>query len=347
MAQRPKYGPLTPPPLPGVDFLTEYQAGMKGLFDAASLPLTAVGGTANALTASLAWDLDAGLLDGMKFTLTWAASNTGPMTLAINGAAPVNVLDATGAAMLSGSARTGTRALLEYIGGAFRVLVGADASAADQRFFWRYTASGVWAKPVGLTDDTMVTIEAIGGGGGGGASNTNANANGGGGGGAYAMLRARLGDLPASVAVAVAAGGVAGAAGGNSTFGTLLTAYGGGAGGNSNASFRGGHGGGGGLMGAGGTGGNAASSAGTDAAGGTMGGGSFAGSTPHATLPEGGGAGGGIGTGGNAYYGGAGAGGVSTRAGNGGAGLDAAGLAPGGGGGARAAGGRGEVRIWI
>lgn len=359
MAQRPKLGPLTPPPLSGVEFLTEYQLAMKGLFDAASFPLTAIGGTANNVTASLAWDLDAGLIDGMKFTMTFAATNTGPMTLALNGAAPINLLDIAGGAMIAGAAKAGNRALLEYIGGAFRVLIGADASAADRRFYWRFTASATWTKPAGLSDDTLVHLEAWGGGGGGASGGS--NSGGGGGGGGYACRIVRLGDLPSSLSVSIAAGGLPtlpGQAGGDTTIGTILIAYGGGGGASGGGSGGGalgkgvlgaGSGAPGGLMGGGGGGGG--DGAGTTPINGEVGsyyggGGGGAGSTPSIS-----------GSGAGALYGGGGGAGrgntnqsgipgYSVYGGRGGA-QQEAGLAPAGGGGRAAAGARGEVRIWI
>lgn len=334
MAERPKFGPLTPPPLSGAAFLAEYRAGMKGLFDAAVFPLTGIGGTANSVTASLAWDLDAGLLDGMKFCLTWAADNTGPMTLAINGAAPVNVLDATGGAMIAGAAKGGTRALIEYIAGAFRVLTGGGVSAAEQRFFWRFSSSGTWAKPAGISDDAIVTVEMWGGGGGA------AGGNGGGGGGGYARREFRAADLPTSIPVNVGAGGAIGTAGGNSGFGTLLLAFGGG-----QAS-----------TGGGGRGGGSMEAGGSLANGGYLGGGE--GGTPgvstsrggSATTEWGGGGGSATGTasGGRAVFGGGGGGGIAgvSKFGGDGGGSGVPGAAPGGGGGHSSPGARGEVRIW-
>lgn len=352
MAQRPSFGPLTPPPLSGVDFLTEYHSGMRGLFDAASFPLTGVGGTANDLTASLAWDLDAGLTDGMKFSLTWAADNTGPMTISINGAGPVDILDASGGALSANMVRSGVRAALEFIGGALRVISGADTDDNQRRFYWQFTASGTWVKPANLPDDAMVLIEAWGGGGGGGNSAVNPTANGGGGGGGYASIRVRAADLPSSVAVAVAAGGAVATAGGDSTFGAVLIAYGGGRGGNSNGAAGGGGGGGGGTAGAGGGGANATAEPGLNGSPGILGG-AGGGGPDEPAWPEGGGGGGRGVQGGAAYLGGGGGGsgatglgGISLRAGAGGA-AGVAGVAPAGGGGRAAPGARGEVRVWI
>lgn len=208
---------------------------MNAMYRSVAFPLTAVSG-ANAVTAALDPPLSgAGLIDGMRFGLTWAAANTGAVTLSINGSAPVPVLTANGAALIPGDVGAGLRSTIEYISGAFRVLspLLGSSSGGSASYFWQFTASGTWTKPSGISDDRMVTIEAWGGGGGGnyGLSSSTTSC---GAGGAYASKRFRLADLPASVSVTVGAGGTGrtgsvgnGTPGGNSTFGTLLTAFGG------------------------------------------------------------------------------------------------------------------------
>jgi hypothetical protein len=194
-----------------------------------------------------------------------------------------------------------------------------------------FTASGTWTKPAGLPDDTPVYVEAWGGGGGGRSASNNA----GGGGGAYAARWFRAGDLGATVTVTIGAGGAAQTAGGNTTFGTFLTAFGGG-----------GH-----TGGATGAGGGETSAGAGDVPGLPGGGAGTAafGVGAHAlTIYGGGGAGLGA-AGGRAVYGGGGGGttgGISAYGGNGGS-SGVAGSAPGGGGGGQAAGARGELRVWI
>ncbi len=349
-------GSSTPPLTPSA-FFNEYAERIDTLFDASALPLTAVGGTGNAVTATLDPPLaSAGVfVDGMKFTLTWAAQNTAGVTLQINGGAAIPVLNRQGQALDVAALVPGLRSMIEYIGGAFRILTDVADGTAQQRF-WTFTASGTWLKPGGLEDDQIINVECWAGGGGGGSG-------GGGGGGGYSMRRVRAADMPGSVTVTIGAGGAVGGSGGNTSFGALVTAFGGRVGG------AGAGGGGGGEVSQGGAGGGAAPAPGSGSgAGGSVGGGA-GGNGVSGTLSTGqagddartiggGGGGGGSGTGaggagGNAVMGGAGggaspngAGGQSVRGGNGGA-SGSAGSAPGGGGGRNAAGARGEVRIWI
>jgi hypothetical protein len=354
MASRLTFSDLSTPPLPGggaSGLMRQYSERFKTLFDASALPLTAVGGTANAVTATLDPPLDGGgLVDGMKFEITWGASNTAGVTLALNGGSALAVLDPAGSALIAGAIGSGLRSLLEYIGGAFRILspLLSSLGGGSQRYYWQFTSSGTWTKPAGLDDDAMVTIEGWGGGGGGA---TGGLGQGGGGGGGYKRLIVRAGDLPSSVSVTIGAGGAIGSNGSNTTFGSLLTAYQGvGA-----TGVNGARGGGGLPNGSLGAGIGAAQVAGNPG---------VAGGEP--SLESGGGGGGSAansanssgGAGGNALFGGGGGGGSRTGSGalgvggtsvfggNGG-GQGVAGSAPGGGGGAGAAGARGEIRVWI
>lgn len=351
MASRTTVSGSSTPPLTPVDFFDEYAARIDTLFDASGLPLTSVGGTANAVTAVLDPPLAVAgsFVDGMKFTLTWSAANTGAVTLAINGGSAIAVVDKKGAALATGALASGLRSMIEYIGGSFRILTEVADGAAAQKY-WQITSSTTWTKPTGLHDDAMVMIEAWGGGAGGG---TNANSGGGGGGG-YSMRQMRAADVPSSVTVTIGAGGAISQPGNNTTFGTLVTAYAGG----STTDVSGSAGGGGaGALGAGGEGGDVSSGAAGLGGGGAGGAGGAAGNTGGAASNIWGGGGGGSGgafngAGGLAIHGGGGgggasrAGGLSLHGGLGGAG-GSPGAAPGGGGGRNAAGARGEVRVWI
>lgn len=110
----------------------------------------------------------------------------------------------------------------------------SGAKQADQQVF---TASGTWTKPSGFGSKSYALIECGGAGGGGGRSATAANA-GGGGGGAYSYAWVLLSQLGATETITIGAAGVGkitsagtGTAGGNTTAGSWVTAYGGGAGG--------------------------------------------------------------------------------------------------------------------
>lgn len=344
MALRTTLSGSSPPPASGPDVLNEYAERIGTLFDASCLPLTAVGGTADAVTATLDPPLaTAGVfVDGMKFTITWGATNTAGVTLAINGGAALPVLDAAGNALIPGAIKAGLRSQIEYVGGSFRILSSqGGAGGGSESYYWAFTANGTWTKPLGLDDDRMVTIEAWGGGGAGGVGS---GARGGGGGGGYSMRRVRAGDLPSSVAVTVGAGGLpGGSSSGNSTFGSILTAFGGANG--ANSAVNGGAGGGELERGSGSTGGKIGGGGAMADAATTWGGAGGANADPNAAGKAGGGSvhGGGGGGGDGSTVG---AGGRSLYGGDGGA-AGVAGSAPGGGGGSKAAGARGEVRISI
>lgn len=368
MPPRTTFSELSSPPVTGTAFLAEYADRLKSLFDAAAFPLTSVAGTGNAVTASLDPPLDpGGLVNGMKFTITWGAANTGAVTLAINGGTAVPVVDADNVALGASALASGRRSLIEYIGGAFRILSSAGGGAAGGGpTYQAFTASGTWNKPTGYDPDTLILVECWGGGGGGGrAPRSNNSGGGGGGGGAYAARLFRYADVPTSVSVSVGAGGTAGAAvgtaggnGGTTTFGSLVSAPGG-------------------------FGGPVSSGIGTvgAAGGGEIGPGGTSGGPTNNALSIYGGGGGGIGTntaarrGGFAFYGGGGGGGAGVAALAGDSGLSAAGgnggnaaiepssatagTVPGGGGGGQGvattltsvgfagAGARGECRISI
>ncbi len=296
---------------------------------------------------------------------------------------------------LGGTSVSGAQGSVAYIGasgvpallapgtsGQFLKTQGASANptwgTASFTDYQAFTSSGTWTKPV-VTSSSMTTVQCWGAGGGGGASNR----RGGGGGGSFVQWTKLTSALGSTETVTIGSGGATNAAGGSTTFGSWLTAYGGGAGGTSSgASAPGGGGGGGGLLSVGGDGQDSTSGAAGGTAGSLYGAAGGAGGQTGAGIgpsnggvgstgtgsPAGeGGAGGGGGgadsapggvggAGGSTAWAGAGgggtgnathgAGGTSLFGGGNGGGNGVAGTAPGGGGGGGASGARGECRVF-
>lgn len=249
----------------------------------------------------------------------------------------------------------------------------AFLSVVQRPFYREYTSSGTFSKPPGYL---QFGHHVVGGGGSGGKTSGTSFQVGGGGGGAGAHGVNPVSAYASSETITVGGGGAAatvagnGNAGGKSSIGTLVEAYGGGAGGGASGASRHG-GGGGGLGGVGDTGGTGAGTGGIGLSG-TADGTETAGSTVDTNAPfespvYGGGGGASWYAGSASVFGGGGGGGCnnpatafaagrSLYAGSGGAasptGSATAGTFPGGGGGATqtgassGAGGDGVVRIW-
>lgn len=256
-------------------------------------------------------------------------------------------------------------------------LTGTSTTAIVVRDYAYADSPVTYTKPDRLL---YVDVELWAGGGSGGS---NSDGAGGGGGGSYNKARLYASQLNATTSITIGAGGAAvtnnvGNLGGDSSFGSLVFAYGGGRGGNGIGD---GGGGGGGIVSSGGTGADGAGGTGGRVLGGTGG----SSSVGDASIYGGGGGGDDSFTGGESVYGGAGgggngaqggtsiyggggggggntggpeAGGVSLYGGNGGTGGDGtpttptAGSVPSGGGGAShsaavasGAGGNGQARI--
>jgi hypothetical protein len=228
---------------------------------------------------------------------------------------------------------------------AFKDSAGAITTFGQMTDRQQFDASGTWTKP---GNGTVAILQCWGGGASGGRGGTG-DGGGGGGGGAYSEKMIALASLSAAVSVTIGAGGTAqsvddtdGNAGGDTTIGAYLTAYGGGAGGGDNAGDNGG-GGGGGLTSAG--------SVASTTTGGTGGGpaGSIGGTSTAAannSNPFGGGGGGSANTaGGGGLYGGGGGGAGETTASGQDGGFSVFGGGGGGGGGDTTAGGAGGAAI--
>lgn len=294
-----------------------------------------------------------------SFTFKPQNNNTGATTLNVNslGAKDIKKDDGTGTlvALEADDLKANIPVNVVYDGTQFIAQLGGGSPNV---YIAEFTSSGTFTKPAGY--DYFI-VELWGAGGGGGKSTASSGCGGGGGG--YSFKRFEYADIGTSETVTIGAGGAKkttqanGGTGGESTFGSLLTAYGG-SGGRYNAN--GGAGGGSGLSGfpcRDSAGNGYTATAGTSssyAVGGIAsgGGGGYYNNITYGVGADsiyGGGGGGGASSGGNSIYGGGGgsdgalAGGTSLYGGNGGTGVFTTGNAtdgafPAGGGGASSGG---------
>jgi hypothetical protein len=129
---------------------------------------------------------------------------------------------------LGGSEGTAGQVPLSQGDGLPPVWAAIPGSAID---YQEFTTSGTWTKP---ENASLVYVEAVGGGGGGG-NHTSDTSGGGGCGGEHVAILLLASSLGATESVTVGAGGDGGAdgstiqgnAGGDSAFGSVVTAYGG------------------------------------------------------------------------------------------------------------------------
>lgn len=332
-------------PVTGAAYMDDIADEVRELWDRCHTVLTSIGGSANAVTASVSPALGSrGLRVGMLFSWVPVASNTGAMTLQLPGLAAAPILQPSGAALVTGQVLAGTTYLMAWAGSAFILLTATVTPRINDRQMFTALGGYTWSKPVGCPDNALVRVRLWAGGGAGAAVAGTANGcGGGGGGGQYFEEVFRAGDLPSSVSGTIGSGGAVGAlgtaggAGGDTTFGALLRAGGGGGG---QIGYT--------TTGAGGIGGSITGfPAGIGGNGGTL---TVAPSWPTTSVSAGasvysGGAGGAAARSNNAGgYVDVGAAGTSQRGGAGGA-AGAAGTAPAGGGGVNGAGARGQAEI--
>lgn len=93
------------------------------LWQFSATPLTSVGGTADAITASSVDAAIASYVIGMWFWLVPGASNTGAATINIDSRGVKSVVDRSGNALTAGAIVSGQIALIVYDGTNFRLLI--------------------------------------------------------------------------------------------------------------------------------------------------------------------------------------------------------------------------------
>lgn len=207
------------------------------------------GGTANALTLTLS-PAPASLAAILRRPLVVAVTttNTGAATLNLNGLGAASIRRGDGSPVLAGDLLAGTVVTVIYDGANFVLQSG---SRADRGGFQSFTSNGSFTVPAGV-NQIYITVWGAGGGGGGASGSSLPSSGAGGGGGGYAAgsFRVTPGQvIPITVGVRGTGGGVsgAGATGGTSSAGSLISATGGGGGSagiNGNGTTSGGGGGG-------------------------------------------------------------------------------------------------------
>lgn len=205
--------------------LDAYHALITALLDASVLPTTSVGGTANAVTASVDPVMPAsGLVEGMKFSVTWANTSTATsVTLNVGGSGVKNIVTAANGVLAIGQIAAGRRDIVEYDGTSYRLMTGGTSQTYGETEVFDYSASDTWTNDYDAA--RLVFVELWGAGQGGRTSGSPIL---GGDGGEYISMLFRAGDLGATEAIVVPSSTAAGSNGGDCTFGSHLTAKGGG-----------------------------------------------------------------------------------------------------------------------
>lgn len=340
MATRDVFTSASPAPVTGKQVLDNVAGHIGVLLDAMALVPTSISNSGNDYTIIIDPPLTADVSNGMMFWITPNAANTGAARIRVTASNPYyDWVKADGSDFESAELSTSVTYGVLFVNGEFRTVTvpaSEDGAIFDYQTF---TASGTWVKPEGISSNALVLVE-IWGAGGGGCRRS------GGGGGAYTNKWFRASELGVNESIVIGSGGAGGSTvtagvGGNSSFGSLVTAYGGGGGGVSGSGSRlGGGGGGGGVLstgqagqtlaggfgGTGGGGGNDGAAGSTGSVGGTGNyGGGGGGSGPDGSSSQGG-------DGGAALFGGGGGGGAALSSSSGGG--DGGSSTYGGGGGA-------------
>lgn len=198
--------------------------------------LAAVTGT-NAITAVGPLSYTA-YTTGSRFFFNPQNTNSGAVTLNITGLGVRNVTKYGVTALVAGDLVAGTIAEIYYDGAQFQLinpLTVATNVTGRLLGVQTFTANGTYTPPAGTTS---VVVEVLGGGGGGGGTAATGPGQcavgGGGGAGGRSLSRQTTGFSGAAVVVGAAgvgAAGIAGTAGGNSSFAGTIIGNGGGGGG--------------------------------------------------------------------------------------------------------------------
>lgn len=208
-------------------------------------------GAVNACVVNYSYPVTA-LKDGMVLWFKANNTNTGAVTLNVNGLGTWPIIGGGHAALLGGEILAGGKCqvvlntslaawvLVECTGGALQIAPATQSNHAMQlgQAVGRFLGTRVFTSNQTYTPTpgtTSVVVEVIGGGGGGGGSQTTGAGQVaiGSGGGAGAYARSRLASGFSGVAITIGAAGAAGAApgnggaGGTTSFGALISCAGG------------------------------------------------------------------------------------------------------------------------
>ena len=134
----------------GDDYMDAVSDEIGALWDRSANRLTSIGGTANAITATLTPALTGSVVAGMVFYFVPTANNTGSATLALNGGSAITIKTDAGDAISANGLVSGRLAMVYFDGTDFRLFGSSNIQIVRQR--QDFTASGTWTKPSGIND---------------------------------------------------------------------------------------------------------------------------------------------------------------------------------------------------